>query len=136
MEKALIDARQGPWLTLFRYWTPVIAYAFLIFYLSAQPNPEEQLPEFLMKRVNDKVLHLMEFGILAALCYRAFRWAAGPVAARQAVMLAIVAASAYALTDEVHQVFVPSREASSLDWIADTVGAVIGSFGWSHLTKR
>jgi len=136
MEKALIDARQGAWQSLVWYWTPVIAYAFLIFYLSAQPNPEEQLPEFLMKRISDKVLHLMEFGILAVLCYRAFRWAAGPAAARQAVTLAILAASVYAFTDEVHQLFVPAREASWLDWIADTVGAAIGSFGWSQLTKR
>jgi VanZ family protein len=136
MEKALAYSRQGSWPSLFWYWGPVVSYAFLIFYLSSQSHPEEQLPEFLMKEVSDKVLHLVEYGILAILCYRAFRWAAGPVAARRAVMLAIVAASVYAATDEVHQLFVPLREASWMDWVADTIGATIGSLCCGYFGTR
>jgi VanZ family protein len=117
------------------YWGPAVGYALLIFYLSSLPHPEEQLPEFLFQRFNDKALHLIEYGILAVLCYRAFRWAAGPVAARQAVALAIVAASVYGLMDEAHQAMVPTREASLLDWVADTIGAAAGSFGWSRFVR-
>ena len=80
---------------VFWYWAPVALYAGTIFYLSAQSHPEEQLPSFLFKDVSDKVLHAVEYGILSLLCYRAFRWAAGPAVARQAVVLAIVTASAY-----------------------------------------
>jgi VanZ family protein len=133
MEKALVDNRQTLRRCLIWYWAPVIAYALLIFYLSAQPHPEKHLPEFLFKQVSDKMLHLVEYAVLAALSYRAFRWAAGPVAASRAVLLAVVAASLYAATDEVHQMFVPLREASWLDWAADTFGAAVGSFGWSHI---
>jgi VanZ family protein len=134
MERTWNDAGQGLWPSFFRYWAPVIGYASLIFYLSSQSHPEEQLPDFLIKQISDKLLHLMEFGMLAALCYRAFRWAAGPSAAGRAVLLAIVVASAYAATDEVHQLFVPLREASWTDWVADDVGATIGAIGWSRLT--
>ena len=112
------------------YWTPVALYAGTIFYLSAQSHPEDQLPSFLFKEVSDKVLHAVEYGILSLLCYRAFRWAAGPAVARQAVVLAIVTASVYGVTDEVHQAFVPLRESSWLDWLADTIGAVIGALSW------
>ncbi len=117
------------------YWAPLALYAGIIFYLSSLSHPEDELPELLIKQVGDKVLHLVEYGVLGVLCYRAFRWGAGPVVARQALMLAIVAASFYGLTDEWHQSFVPPRESSWLDWVTDTVGGVIGSIGWSRVAR-
>jgi VanZ family protein len=117
------------------YWMPVALYAGTIFYLSAQSHPEDQLPLFLLRDVSDKVLHAVEYGILSLLCYRAFRRAAGPAVARQAVMLAILTASAYGLTDEVHQAFVPLREASWQDWLADTIGATVAAVGVGRRTK-
>ncbi len=129
------QAEAGSILRALWFWGPVVLYAAAIFHFSSLPNPEEELPELLIKEVSDKVLHLVEYGILGALCHRAFRWAAGPVAARQAVMLAICMAALYGLSDEVHQSFVPSREASWLDWAADSVGAVAGAIGWSRLAK-
>jgi len=118
------------------YWGPVVGYAGLIFYLSAQSHPEEQLPSFLLEAVSDKVLHAVEYGILSLLCYRAFRWAAGPAVARQALVLAIVTASVFGITDEAHQFFVPFRESSWLDWLADTVGVVIGAMSWRFLRSE
>jgi VanZ family protein len=118
------------------YWAPVALYAGTIFFLSAQSHPEEQLPSFLLEGVSDKVLHAVEYSILSLLCYRAFRWAAGPAVARQAVVLAIVTASVFGLTDEVHQLFVPFRESSWQDWLADTIGAVIGAMSWRFLWSK
>ena len=112
------------------YWMPVGLYSGAIFYLSAQPHPEEQLPSFLLKEVSDKVLHLLEYAVLGALCYRAFRWGLNGQVAARALIIAIVAASLYGVTDEVHQLFVPFRESSWLDWLADTIGAAIGALSW------
>ncbi len=103
--------------------------------MSAQSHPEDQLPSFLLKDVSDKVLHAVEYGILSLLCYRAFRWAAGPTVARQAIVLAIATASVYGLTDEVHQAFVPLRESSWQDWLADTIGATVAAVGVGRITK-
>ena len=128
--------RQGVIVQVFWYWLPVALYAGAIFYLSAQSHPEEQLPSFLLKDVSDKVLHAVEYGILGLLCYRAFRWAAGPAVAQQAVVLAIVTASVYGITDEVHQFFVPFRESSWLDWLADTIGAAIGGISWRFIKSE
>ena len=127
---------QREMVNVFWYWAPVALYAGMIFYLSAQSHPEEHLPSFLLKDVSDKVLHAVEYGILAALCYRGFRWAAGPAVARQAVVLAIVTASVYGITDEMHQFFVPFRESSWLDWLADTIGAAIGAMSWRFIRSE
>ncbi len=128
--------RQGVMGQVLWYWVPVALYAGAIFFLSAQSHLEEQLPSLLFEEVSDKVLHGVEYGILALLCYRAFRWAAGPAVAQQAVMLAIVTASVYGITDEVHQFFVPFRESDWQDWLADTIGAVIGAVSWRFIRSE
>jgi VanZ family protein len=123
MEKTCVESSQRPAAQWLRYWFPVIAYVTLIFYLSSLSHPEERLPNFLFEQLGDKLLHGIEYAVLALLCYRAFRWAAGPQAGEYAVMLAIVATSLYGLTDELHQAYVPLRESSLADWIA-VIGAV------------
>ena len=75
-----------------RAWLPVAAYMALIFYLSSLPHPDEELPKFLFETLGDKFLHVVEYAVLAVLCYRAFRRAAGLSAREYAVALAIVAA--------------------------------------------
>ena len=121
---------------MFWYWVPVGLYAGAIFYFSAQSHPEDQLPSFLFKQISDKVLHAVAYGILSLLCDLAFRRAAGPAAARQAVVLAIVTASLYGITDEVHQSFVPLRDSSWLDWLADTIGAAVGAVSWRFIRSE
>ena len=111
------------------YWAPVVAYAALIFMLSAQPHPERLFPSFL-ERLGDKLLHVLEYGVLAALCYRAFRHAWYGATALTALALAIVAATVYGISDEVHQAFVPSRTSDLWDVAADLAGACVGSLLW------
>jgi VanZ family protein len=128
--------RQGVTVQVFLYWLPAVLYAGMIFYMSSQSHPEEQLPSFLLKDVSDKVLHAVEYAVLGGLCYRAFRWGvSGPVAS-YALLFAIVTASLYGMTDEVHQFFVPFRESSWLDWLADTIGAAIGALSWRFLKSE
>ncbi len=128
--------RQGVTVQVFWYWLPAVLYAGMIFYMSSQPHPEEQLPSFVLKDVSDKVLHAVEYAGLAVLCYRAFRWAGGLSVSRQALMLAIITASIYGVTDEVHQFFVPFRESSWLDWLADTAGATVGALSWKFIRSE
>lgn len=118
---------------VFWYWIPVVFFAGAIFFLSAQSHPENHLPSFVLRDFSDKVLHAVEYGILSLLCYRGFRWTSGQAAARHAVVLAIMTASLYGLTDETHQLFVLLRESSWQDWLADIIGAVIGTLSWSSM---
>lgn len=122
--------RQGMMVQVFWYWLPVVLYAGVIFYMSSLSHPEEQLPSLLFKEVSDKVLHAVEYAVLGGLCYRAFRWGVNGQVASHALLFAIVTASLYGMTDETHQLFVPFRESSWQDWLADTAGAAIGALSW------
>ena len=117
---------QEGWRRVLFYWGPALGYAGLIFYLSAQSHPDDDLPS-LFGAVNDKVLHALEYAALGGLCYRAFRWGTGETLATRTLFLAILTASFYGVTDEVHQLFVPFRESSWQDWLADVTGSVLGA---------
>ena len=121
---------------VFWYWVPVVLYAGTIFYLSAQSHPEDDLPSFLFEDVSDKVLHAVEYAGLGGLCYRAFRWGVSGQVASHALLFAIVTASLYGITDEMHQLFVPFRESGWQDWLADTIGAVIGATSWRFIRSE
>ena len=125
--------RQNGMAQVLWYWVPVTLYAGLIFFMSAQSHPEEKLPSFLLEEVSDKVIHAVEYAVLGALCYRAFRWGVSGWVASRALLFAIVTASLYGMTDEAHQFFVPFRESSWQDWLADTIGAAIGALSWRFL---
>jgi VanZ family protein len=102
-------------------WGPPVLYAAGIFYLSSQTDPLPQVTSV----VWDKALHAGEYAGLALLICRAFRgdgtgWA-------RAFAASVVLTCMYAATDEWHQWMVPGREVDWHDWIADGVGAVLGS---------
>lgn len=121
------------WRRFVVYWGPVVSYAGLIFYLSAQSHPDDDLPS-LFGAVNDKVLHALEYAGLGGLCYRAFRWGTSGSMAARAVFFSILTASLYGVTDEVHQLFVPFRESSWQDWLADVTGSVLGVLWCSRVS--
>ena len=128
--------RQDVMVQVLWYWVPVALYAGFIFFMSAQSHPEEQLPSFLLKDVSDKVLHAVEYAVLGVLCYRGFRWGVNGQLASRALLFAIVLASLYGMTDEAHQFFVPFRESDWQDWLADTIGAVIGAVSWRFIRSE
>jgi len=102
----------------FFYWFPLVMYMGIIFYLSHQsdPTPGISIP------VSDKVVHVAEFFILQLLAIRAFCFARPVKSQRQWLLASIVFCCVYALSDEFHQFFVPERESSLFDFIADSAG--------------
>ncbi len=110
-------------------WVPVVAWMGLIFLLSAQPDlphPETGWADLLLS----SGAHALVFGMLALLWARAlgkrpWTWPA-------AFALTVL----YALSDEFHQAFVPGRHPDALDLLWDGVGALLGLFVWSWLTRR
>jgi VanZ family protein len=73
-----------------------------------------------------KGAHLAEYAILGLLLWRALRAARqeGPWTWSQALQ-AVAFVALFAASDEFHQSFVPSREASIVDVLIDTMGAVL-----------
>jgi VanZ family protein len=71
----------------------------------------------------DWVVHAGLYGMLGLLLARAGRLAGRP--ARWLLWVGVVVAAGAAL-DEIHQLFVPGRDAAVDDWVFDTLGAVSG----------
>jgi VanZ family protein len=69
--------------------------------------------------------HLLEFGILALLWYRALAWEVRRWEAK-AALRALLLTAAGALLDETHQLFEPSRTGSPADVGWDLMGAGLG----------
>lgn len=114
------------------YWGPVAAYASLIFFLSSQSTPSRYIPG-LFYGLSDKFLHAIEYGILAILLYRAFKHT---VNTRWTIGVSLFSAMAYGLSDEIHQWFVPHREADIWDLLADGCGATLLVFAWVMITEK
>jgi VanZ family protein len=72
-----------------------------------------------------KAGHLSEYAILATLAARAFRHSSHQFVKLHWFKFSVLFAMAYALTDEFHQSFVPSRTASIYDSMIDSAGALI-----------
>lgn len=105
------------------YWLPVILWAILIFSLSSFSSfPKAVQPVFSF----DKLAHAIEYAVFSFLLARAFGNSGKDNLKRYFRVLAIICAIVYAMTDELHQYFVPLRTASIIDFIYDSIGAMIG----------
>ena len=102
-------------------WLPVVAWASVIFALSAIPSLSSGLGDW--DYVLRKCAHMTEYAVLGALLLRAL----------EREVPAFLAAVAYAVTDEVHQHFVRGRHASPVDIAIDAVGVTIGLIVWTRL---
>ena len=54
----------------------------------------------------------------------------------RAALLAVLLASAYGVTDEFHQSFVPDRTPDVVDWLVDTVAAATAALAVSAWLRR
>lgn len=99
-----------------------IGWAALIYYLSDQPGII--LPQ--MFPHEDKLLHLLAYGVLAFLAMGTCR---PDTCRRHSGYFWLVAALAglYGVLDEFHQYFVPGRDTDPLDMLADLCGGLLGA---------
>ena len=107
-----------------RYQVPAILWALLIFVSSS-------IPGWVFPRVNirnlDKVVHVFYYLVLAVLVARAFRHQTRFQAFwRFSLIMSFLLATAYGVSDELHQLFVPERSYDPQDLLADMAGALAG----------
>ncbi|MBI4595389.1 MAG: VanZ family protein [Candidatus Tectomicrobia bacterium] len=118
--------------TFLLYWMPVIAYGGFIFYLSSRPAPEF-LPSF---NASDKLYHTAAYVVMCML----WRWAFQPYRSfnyhGKAWAWAIGLTILYGISDEIHQSFIPSREADVLDVLSDALGAFLAPLPYYFLKEK
>ncbi|MGZ8783757.1 MAG: VanZ family protein [Gaiellaceae bacterium] len=101
-----------------RLWGPVVVWAAVIFAFSAVSDLGTGLGTWDL--VLRKLAHAAEFALLGALLLRALR----------DERVAVAAGIAYAISDELHQHFVPGRVGAPVDVAIDSVGVALGALLW------
>lgn len=139
--------RMSGWRAFLRYWLPLLLWAALIFTASGDAHSATRssriigplvrwlFPQWPEPRVEEvvfvvrKAAHVTEYAVLAWLVWRVrarparrtvvpWRW--GDALVAWAVVVA------YAVTDELHQAWVPARQASVWDVMLDALGGALG----------
>ncbi len=126
--------------TRFRRYAPLVFWMAFIFFASSQEfsaaNTSSILRPVLLwlfPRISEakiafihfsirKCAHFTEYAVLALLSARAFLGSSKQILRRRWFLAALALVAVYALSDEFHQSFVPSRTASVYDSMIDTAG--------------
>jgi len=90
----------------------------------------------LVELVLRKSAHMVSFGVLAVLVYGGLATGVAPLRSARLHAIAFSVATLYAVSDEWHQGFVPTRVASATDVLIDAVGAVVGLVLVSWVRQR
>ncbi len=107
-------------------WGPDVLQMAIIFAASSIPDLG-RLPG----GISDKSGHSIGYALLAGLLLRAF--ARGRLAGItwRAAAVAVLLATMYGASDELHKAFVPGRSSDRYDVLADFIGSMIGvAIGW------
>jgi VanZ family protein len=107
------------------YWMPVVCWMVVIFFFSSRQKVAVSNADTI-NFLFFKTLHVLEYSFLMILALRATK----KTLRTRHVLLALAICIVYAISDEIHQTFVPTREGRLRDVIIDTTGA---SFAWIFL---
>ena len=99
-------------------WLLLIGWMAMIFYLSSVPDLNFGQSLAAYDFVLRKLAHMFVFGVLAFLWHtniKSYEWAG-------------VLAFLYAISDEIHQHYVPTRRGAVTDVLIDTLGIIIALY--------
>lgn len=139
----------------FLSWTAVILWMALIIYLSHQPaetsselsgGVTEVIAQTVEKMAPNMELDIREFHhevrkkahffiylVLGFLVINALR--ASNHRGLRSIGIAQVICMLYAISDEIHQLFVPGRSAEFMDVFIDSIGAAVGIVGYIAISR-
>ena len=145
--------RRHHWKTRIKNWLPVCLWASLIFFFSTDHFSFDNTAQFFglvfswllpaiptedvlpVHGAMRKVGHWAEYFVLAIFFLRALSNETGKKWELRHAALTFAFIFVYALSDELHQTFVPSRTASFGDVMIDVLGGICGIF-WMVWYRR
>ncbi|MBU0651231.1 VanZ family protein [bacterium] len=83
----------------------------------------------------DKIFHTGEYVILCLVVARAFSKTT-KLSFNKMCLITVIICVLYGISDELHQYFVPNRECSYLDFVADAMGTMIGLFIYTFGSRK
>ena len=105
-------------------WVLVLIWMAVIFTLSSIPG--DRLPKILSFDIS-LLAHALEYGLLGALIMNALRNSNLRLSLPGLVMLAVTLTALFAISDEIHQYFVPNRLTDMGDFLADILSSFAGA---------
>jgi len=102
-----------------KWWGLVILWMAFIFYLSHQPSLSSGLQVY-WDLILRKIAHITEYAILTFLLIKAL--GEHNLTGKQIILLSIIVAVLYAISDEYHQTFIFGRQGAVKDVLIDSVG--------------
>jgi VanZ family protein len=120
-----------PLRTFLRYWLPLLIYIGLIFIFSSLSKRPHSILEF----IPDKLLHFIEYALLAALTARAVYSLPKPGTWWVVLLITFIAVATLGTLDELYQSTIPRRSPEFLDWVADASGGLLGGICYLLLKR-
>ncbi len=104
-------------------------YFYLVLILIGSSIPGDTVPSF-VGLTWDKLLHVIEYGIMGFLAYRAYH-----TEIKSPIYSLIIFGVLFGALDETWQSFIPGRFSSHYDIIADLIGVICGVFAGALIYK-
>ena len=104
-------------------------YFYLVLILIGSSMPGDTVPSF-VGLTWDKLLHVIEYGIMGFLAYRAYH-----TEIKSPIYSLIIFGVLFGALDETWQSFIPGRFSSHYDIIADLIGVICGVFAGALIYK-
>lgn len=137
-------------------WILVIFWMALIFFLSHQPAAEsnglssgvtDMIVDIINRTVLDIALDLGSFNYFIRKCAHFFAYMVLGVLVANCLLntnlpkprlylLALLICILYAVSDEIHQIFIPGRSGQVSDVLLDSSGGLVGILGVSAIRRR
>lgn len=119
------------------YLAATLGYCVLLYYVSSISSfPVEPPFEYF-----DKLVHFCLYSGLSGVVAIGLQQAKHKYSAKMLIMIPVAFSALYGITDEVHQLFVPSRTFAFGDMLADAFGALAAAvllllvYRWRRLQK-
>lgn len=119
---AAIDVRKSLFKVLIVFWAPVLLWMGYIFYFSSLQGKD--IPSLFP--FQDIFFHCLTYLVLAFLFSRAVKNTFLIDSMNKIIIITLIFGIVYGLSDELHQAFVPGRNASSFDLLIDAAGSLFG----------
>lgn len=125
-------------------YSALIGWMVLIYLFSDEPHSAEITREIFhdWNYIARKLAHFSEYAFLAMLAIASFsshipdEQSLDAKEHKMAFFSAIAVAVLYAISDEIHQAFVPGRSALATDVLVDSSGVICGALLYAYLRRR
>lgn len=119
-------------LSKIRFLIPPLSIAAGIFFISHQPYVV--VPDIGI-RIEDKILHFIAYLIFGLSIVYSICGLKRNINKKRLFVILIVTGAVYALSDELHQLYVPGRDADVYDFLADVLGIIASYYVYPVIMK-